>query len=331
MRAWVLERQESIEKRPLSLQTIPDPHPKEGEVRIKVKAVGICRTDIHIAEGDLPLRRSPLILGHEVVGIVDEIGEGVAGFRNGDRAGIAWLHSACGKCKFCKKGLENLCPEARFTGWDVNGGFAEYTTVPQDYAFTLPSTIPFHECAPLMCPGIAGYRSFTLCNLREGERLGLYGFGITATYVLQVAKMRGMETYVLTRSEENREAARELDANWVGGYDDLPPRELDAGIIFPAAGELVPIALGHLRRGGRLVLAPVTMTPIVINDFNLVWMEREIKSLAHVTRKDGRELLKIAAENQLKTRVETFEFDELQDAMIKVRKGEVKSNAVVLL
>jgi alcohol dehydrogenase, propanol-preferring len=331
MRAWVLERQNSIEKRPLSLQNIPDPLPEEGEIRIQVKAVGICRTDIHIAEGDLPLKTSPLILGHEVVGVVDEIGNGVDEFRVGDRAGIAWLNSACGKCEFCRRGLENLCPEAKFTGWDVNGGFAEYTAVSQDFAFKLPSNIPFHECAPLMCPGIAGYRSFTLCDLKEGERLGLYGFGITATYVLQVAKMQGMEVYAITRSEENREAAKELGADWVGGYDELPPMELDAGIIFPAAGELVPIGLGHLRRGGRLILAPVTMTPIVINDFNLIWMEREIKSLAHVTRKDGRELLKIASENKLKTRVETFGFDELQDAMIKVRKGEIKSNAVIVL
>jgi len=266
-----------------------------------------------------------------VAGIVREVGSEVGKFQIGDRVGIAWLNSTCGRCEFCLSGRENLCPKASFTGWDVDGGFAELAKISQEFAYALPDDIPFQECAPLMCPGIAGYRSYALTGVGEGMKLGLYGFGITGTYVIQIAQRLGVEVFVVTRSEMNKEEARRLGASWVGGYDDTFPVKLDAAIIFPAVGELVPIALKHIKAGGRLILAPVTMTPIVIEDFNLVWGEREIKSLAHITRGDGDGLIELAKQKRFETRVETFPFEDLLDAMIRVKRGEVNGNAVIIL
>jgi propanol-preferring alcohol dehydrogenase len=329
MKAWILEKQAKVEEKPLRLGEIPTPHPKDNEIRVKIYACGICRTDIHIAEGNLPLRKSPLILGHEIVGVADEVGKDVKNFKVDDRAGIAWLNSACGKCKFCLSDRENLCPEARFTGWDVNGGYAEYTTAPEDFAFKLGGHLSFVELAPLMCPGIAGYRAFRLTQAQKGQKLGLYGFGPTASYVLQVARFLGVETLVITRSEKNKNAAKELGADWVGSYEDKLPCKLDAGIIFPPAGNLVEFALSQLDSGGRLVLAPVTSSPIEVKDYNNIWMERSIVSLANTSRKDGTEFLKIADEINIKTNLETFEFDELPETLINAKYGKVNGNAVI--
>jgi propanol-preferring alcohol dehydrogenase len=329
MKAWLLEKQAKIEEKPLRLAEVPTPHAKDNEIRIKVFACGVCRTDIHIAEGDLPLRKSPLVLGHEMVGIVDEVGKDVKNFNHGDRAGVAWLNSACGKCKFCLSHRENLCPEAKFTGWNVDGGYAEYTTIPADFAFKLGEKLSFVELAPLMCPGIAGYRAFRLTQTLKGQRLGLYGFGPTASYVLQVAKFLGVETFVITRSEKNREAAKELGADWAGSYEDKLPCKLDAGIVFPPAGNLVEFALSQLDSGARLVLAPVTSTPIEIKDYNNIWMERSIISLANISRKDGAGFLKIADEINIKTKLETFDFDELPETLIRVKQGKAQGNTVI--
>jgi propanol-preferring alcohol dehydrogenase len=329
MKAWILENQAPVEKRPLLLKELPDPHPKEYEIRIKNIACGVCRTDIHIAEGDLPLKKSPLILGHEVVGIVDETGEKVNHFKTGDKAGIAWLNNTCGKCKFCLSDRENLCPDAHFTGWDADGGFAEFSIVSADFAFHLSEKKSFVEIAPMMCPGIAGYRAFRLTELQPGNKLGLYGFGPTATYVLQVAKHKNIEVYVITRSEKNKNAANELGADWVGGYEDKIPALLDGSIIFPPAGNLVSHALSQLDSGGRLVLGPVTMTPIEINDYNLIWQERSVISLAHITRRDGIEFLNIADSANLKAPIEVFPFNDLQEVLIQVKHGNVNGNAVI--
>jgi propanol-preferring alcohol dehydrogenase len=329
MKAWILEKQSKIEEKPLSLQEVPTPQPKQGEIRIKVHACGVCRTDIHIAEGDLPLRKSPLILGHEIVGIVDEIGNEVTTFKVGDRAGVAWLNSSCGNCKFCQSGRENLCPQAKFTGWNADGGYAEYIKVSQDFAFHIGENLSLVETAPLMCPGIAGYRALRLTEAKSGDRLGLYGFGPTASYVLQVAKYLGIETFAITRSEPNKNRARELGANWVGGYEDEIAGKFDAAIIFPPAGNLVEIALSQLDSGGRLILAPVYMTPIEIKDYNQIWMEHSVKSLANITREDGREFLEITAKVGIKTEIEVFPFDELPETLILAKGGKVKGNAVI--
>lgn len=329
MKAWILNNQAPIDKSPLEFKELPDPHPKANEIRIKNVACGVCRTDIHVAEGDLPLKKSPLILGHEVVGIVDEVGEKVTHFKTEDRAGIAWLNSTCGKCKFCLADKENLCPNAHFTGWDRDGGFAEYSIISSDFAFHLGKKQSFTELAPLMCPGIAGYRAFRLTEVKTGNKLGLYGFGATATYVLQVAQYKNIEVYVVTRSEKNKNAARKLGATWVGGYNDNIPVPLDGGIIFPPAGHLVPFALSQLDSGGKLVLGPVTMSPIEIKDYNLIWQERSIVSLAHISRRDGTEFLKIADDVNLKAPIQVYPFNELPEALIQVKYGKVNGNAVI--
>jgi propanol-preferring alcohol dehydrogenase len=329
MRAWILDKQASVVDTPLRLEEIPTPEPGDQEIRIRVHACGICRTDLHIAEGDLPLKKTPLILGHEIVGLVDQVGREVKSFKPGDRAGVAWLNHACGTCKFCLSDRENLCSQAKFTGWDADGGYAEYAAVNGEFAFHLTDSLSFEELAPLMCPGIAGYRALRLTDAEKGQRVGLYGFGPTAAYTLQVAKHLGMEVYAITRSKKNREAARELGADWIGSYEDSPPRLMDAGIIFPPAGNLVEFALSQLESGGRLILAPVYMTPIEIRDYNLIWQERTIKSLAHISRQDGKEFLKIAGEIKIKGQIETFPFESLADTLKLVKDGKVRGNAVI--
>ena len=331
MRAWLLEKQAPVEDQPLVLRDVPDPQPVDDEIRIQVRACGVCRTDVHITEGDLPLKTSPLILGHEVVGVVDQTGRNVTTFTVGERAGVAWLNWACGTCTFCVSKRENLCRSARFTGWSENGGFAGYVTVSEGFAFPLPDDRAFSEMAPWMCPGIAGYRSLRLTEVGEGDAVGLYGFGVTAAYVLQIAKHRGIKTYVVTRSPENQATAVSLGADWVGGYEDALPVKLAAGIIFPPAGNLVNFALGQLDRGGKLVLAPVTMTPINLVDYNRLWMEREVKTLANITRQDGKAFLKLAEDIEMKTKVQVFHFNRLPDALIAVKKGTIKANAVIAI
>jgi propanol-preferring alcohol dehydrogenase len=327
----MLEDQAPVEDRPLVLRDVPDPQPADDEIRIRVRACGVCRTDVHIAEGDLPLKTSPLILGHEVVGVVDKTGLNVRKFIVGERAGVAWLNWACGTCKFCASKRENLCRSACFTGWSVNGGFAEYATVSEGFAFPLPDDRGFPEMAPWMCPGIAGYRSLRLTEVGAEDAVGLYGFGVTAAYVLQIAKHLGIKTYVVTRSPENRATAVRLGADWVGGYEDALPAKLAAGIIFPPAGNLVSFALGQLERGGKLVLAPVTMTPINLVDYTRLWMEREVKTLAHITRQDGKAFLQLAEEIKLKTKIEIFPFDHLPEALIAVKQGTIKANAIIAM
>lgn len=329
MKAWVLEKQAPIETRPLVAKELPLPIPAEGEIRVRVYACGPCRTDIHVAEGDLPLPKSPLILGHQVVGVVDEIGRGVTKFKVGDKAGIAWLNSACGRCKFCRSGRENLCPEARFTGWSADGGYAQYATVSQDFAFHLAEELPFVEAAPLMCSGIAGYRALRLTGLKKKDKLGLYGFGPAASYVLQVAKYLDIETYAITRSEKNKDWARRLGADWVGGYQDKIPTRFDAAILFPPAGDLVEICLSQLDSGGKLVLAAVHMSPIEIKDYSHLWMERLIKSVANITREDGREFLEIAAKMGMKTEVEVFPLEKLPDVLILAKAGKIRGHPVI--
>ncbi len=329
MRAWILDKQSKIEEKPLRFEEVETPEPAGNKIRIKVYSCGVCRTDIHIAEGDLPLKKAPLILGHEIVGVVDETGKDVTFFRKGDRAGVAWLNSACGKCKFCLSKKENLCAEAKFTGWDENGGYAEFTVIDENFAYHLTDNMSFEELAPLMCPGIAGYRSFKLADVKEGEKLALYGFGPTASYVLQVAKYLGIEVFAITRSEKNRDVAKELGADWVGSYEDKPPELVDAGIIFPPAGNLVEFALSQLDRDGRLILAPVYMTPIEIKDYSNIWLERSIKSLAHISRDDGREFLKIVGKIDIKTNKEVFPFEKLDEVLPLVKHGKIKGNAVI--
>ena len=332
MNAWILEKQASIEERPLKLVEVPTPHPKDDEVRLRVLVCGVCRTDIHIVEGDLPLRKSPVILGHEVVGVVDEVGEKVERFHVGDRAGVYWLHSACGRCKYCLSQRENYCPQIKCTGWDVDGGYAEYVTAPAAYALPLDGVrMSPVEIAPLMCPGIAGYAAFKLTGAQEGDRLGLYGFGPTAYYVLKVAQYLGIEVYVSTRSRKNIEAARREGARWAANAaEEEMPCKLDAAILFPPAGNLVEPILAQLRRGGVLVTAPVSASPIRIENYSENLWGRDIRTLYNLNRPDAEAFFEIVDRLELEMGTSLFPFEELPDVLIRARQGRLEQpNAVI--
>jgi propanol-preferring alcohol dehydrogenase len=330
MKAWVLEKQGKVEAKPLIKKDIPIPNVSKNKIRIKIKATGICRTDLHVIEGDLPLHKIPVVPGHQIIGTVEETGEGVTYFKEGDRAGVAWLYSSCGSCKFCTSGRENLCPDAKFTGWDFDGGYTEFIVIDQDFAYHLGENHSFAEQVPFMCAGITGYRGYRLTEIKKGEKLGLFGFGPTASFVLQIAKAKNIECFVVTRSKINQNSAKELKADWIGSYEDKFPVKLDAAIFYPPAGKLVPDVLSLLEPGGRLILSPIYMSPIEIKDYtNLLWMERSIKSVANITRQDGIEFLKIADELKLKSRVELYNFNDIPEALIKVSKGKINGTAVV--
>jgi len=330
MKAWVLEKQGKVETKPLIKKEFPIPEVKNNEIRIKIKATGICRTDLHEIEGDLPLHKKPIIPGHQIVGIVDEIGNGVNPFKKGDMAGTAWLYSSCKICKFCTSGRENLCKDAKFTGWDVDGGYTEFIVIDEKFAYHLGENHSFIEQVPFMCAGITGYRGYRLADVKKGEKLGLFGFGPTAAFVLQIAKANHIECFVVTRSKHNQDSAKKLGADWAWNYDDKFPVKLDAAIFYPPAGELISHVLSLLEPGGKLILSPIYMSPIEIKDYTkILWMERSIKSVANITRRDGTEFLKIADELKIKSRVELYNFDDIPEVLIKVSKGEIDGTAVV--
>lgn len=332
MKAWVLEKQAKIEEKPLRMVELPAPHAGADEVRIKVLVCGICRTDIHIAEGDLPLKKSPVVLGHEIVGVVDEVGGEVEGFRIGERVGAYWLHSVCDACAYCRSGRENYCPEFKATGWDADGGFAEYVTAPATSVVSLDGiAMDLAELAPLMCPGIAGYGAFKLTDIGAGDKLGLYGFGPTAFYVLKVAQSLGIETYVSTRAPKNIAHALAEGAAWAANAAEEPmPAKLDAAILFPPVGELVEPVLSQLKRAGVLVLAPVSSSPILIRDYSENLWGRTIKTLYHVKRSHAREFIEIVRGTTMNVGTTLFPFEDLPEALIKVKHGELDQPNAVL-
>ena len=332
MKAWILEQQAQVESKPLSLVEITAPHPQEDEVRLKIICCGICRTDIHIIEGDLPLKKSPVILGHEIVGIVDEVGTNVKRFQVGDRAGAYWLHDACGECKYCRSYRENYCPELNCTGWDVDGGYAEYITVAQESALPLNDIqLSASEIAPLMCPGIAGYAAFKLAEVEKGDKLGLYGFGPTAHCVLKIAQSLGIATYVSTRATKNIESARKEGANWVGDTSkEKMPCTLDSAIIFPPAGNLVEPALAQLSPGGTLVLAPVSASPIAIANYSDNLWGRSIKTLYNLKRSDAEEFFQIVDRLDLRNGTSLFPFEKLPEVLILAKQGKLDQPNAVL-
>ena len=329
MRAMVLEKPGPVEQSPLILDEVTLPLPRAGEIRVHVRCCALCHTDLHTVEGDLPLPRLPLIPGHQIVGLVDAIGEGVRTLKEGDRVGIPWLHSTDGQCDYCRRGLENLCDHARFTGYHVDGGYAEYTVVHEDYAYPIPKIFSDQNAAPLLCAGIIGYRSYRLSNIRPGERLGLYGFGASAHLVLQLAHHQGCEVYVFTRSQAHRDLATRLGAAWVGSAEDTPPHPLDGSIIFAPAGSLVPHALRVLRKAGTLALAGITMSPIPQMDHSLLYHERVIRSVANSTRKDCRDFLDLAAAVPLHTEVQVFELAQANHALQALKRSEITGAGVL--
>lgn len=329
MRAMLLDQPRPAEQHPLRLAEFPAPTPEAGEVRVRVNCCALCHTDLHIVEGDLRLPRLPLVPGHQVVGIIDAIGPGVTQHREGDRVGMAWLYSTDGTCHYCRAGDENLCEQARFTGLHANGGYAEYAIVGESFCYPLPPRFDDIHAAPLLCAGIVGYRSFKVSGAKRGDRLGLYGFGASAHLVIQVAVHLGCEVFVFTRTEAHRELARKLGAAWTGDARETPPAPLDTSIIFAPVGWIVLEALRVTRRGGTVACAGVTMTPIPEMDYNLLYQERVLRSVANATRLDAREFLEMAAEVPVRTEVQLFDLEELNDALVALKQSRVEGAAVV--
>jgi propanol-preferring alcohol dehydrogenase len=329
MKAVILREARRIEESPLEMVEVPKPSPGPGEILIKIRACGICHTDLHTVEGDLPLPKLPLVPGHQIAGVVEGLGQNVARFQVGDEVGVTWLYSTCGGCDFCRRGKENLCENARFTGYSVDGGYAQYTVVPEAFAYPLPEGFSYEEAAPLLCGGVIGYRALRLSEVKPGERLGLYGFGSSAHITIQVARHWGCEVYVFTRSEEHRRHARELGAAWVGGAEDEPPNPIDSGIIFAPAGWLVLEALRVLRKGGTLALAGIHMTPIPEMDYNLIYGERTLRSVSNCTRKDAEELLRLAGEIPIRTDVQLFPLEEANRALQLLKRALIRGTGVL--
>ncbi len=334
MRAQLLHHPRPIADRPLQLVERDRPAPGPGQVLVEVSACAICRTDLHVVEGDLPVRRSPVVPGHQVVGVVAAHGPGVSAPPLGARVGIAWLHQTCGACRFCASARENLCQSPQFTGWTADGGYADFCLAPATFVYPLPEGFSDLDAAPLLCAGIIGYRCLTHCGLAAwpGARLGLYGFGAAGHVAIQIARARGAEVYVITRDRARHQAlAGELGAAWAGGPDERPPRPLDAAIIFAPAGELVPLALSHLDEGGTLVLGGIHMSDIPSFAYERLYRERVVRSVANNTRADGRAFLSEAARVGVRTHVERFALEQANDALRELKDGAIRGAGVLVL
>jgi alcohol dehydrogenase, propanol-preferring len=330
MRVWAVAAPRPVAHAPLELVERPVPRPAATEVLVRVRVCGVCRTDLHLAEGDVPPRRPGVVPGHEAVGEVAAVGADVTRFGEGDRVGIAWLRHTCGQCRWCRAGAENLCPRSAYTGWDADGGYAEYATVPAAFAYPVPPSFDDVHAAPLLCAGIIGYRALRRCELPPGGRLGIYGFGGSAHLTAQVAIAQGAEVHVLTRGARARGLAMSLGAASAGGPADPPPVELDAAILFAPAGELVPVALEALGRGGTLALAGIHMSDVPSLDYQRhLFLERAVRSVTSNTRRDGEEFLRLA--DRLGVRVETvvYPFDGADRALADLAAGAVRGAAVL--
>lgn len=329
MKACVLPTPAPIEQGPLAFTDVAVPDAGAGAVLVRVHACGVCRTDLHVVEGELPPRKRPVIPGHQVVGTVERCGDGAARFLPGARVGVAWLHATCGTCEYCRTGRENLCANAIFTGYTVDGGYAEYIVAPESFVYPIPEGFGDLAAAPLLCAGIIGFRSLRVSGIQPGGALGLYGFGAAAHVAIQVARHWGVRVYAMTRNERHRQLARELGAEWAGAGDEHPPEKLDSAIIFAPAGELVVSALRVLKRGGTVALGGIYMSPIPAMDYNLLYHERVIRSVANNTRQDGEDFLKIAAEIPIHTQVQEFPLREANTALSMLKNDAVRGAAVL--
>ncbi len=331
MKAMVLERQAAASTRPLVQKDIDDPVPGPGDLLVRVTACGVCRTDLHVVEGDLAPHRLPLVPGHQVVGRVEAKGRDVRGFHRGDRVGIAWLRHTCGRCPFCLSKRENLCTESRYTGWDADGGYAELAVVPEDYAYAIPDAFSDVDAAPLLCGGIIGYRALRRTGIAAGARLGLYGFGSSAHVVAQIAKHRGCDVYVSTRDAAHRDLALELGALWTGGAHEAPPVALDAAILFAPAGEIVPPALRAVRKAGTVVIAGIHLSDVPAMPYEpCLFHEKTLTSVESNTRDDGRALLAEAASIPVRARTTPFPLTGANDALQALASDRVRGTAVLV-
>jgi len=326
MQAMILERANT----PLRRVTLPVPEPGPGQVRVRVRACAVCRTDLHVADGELADPKLPLIPGHEIAGEVDALGAGAGRFQPGERVGIAWLGWTCGECAFCRSGRENLCERARFTGYTLDGGYADYALADERFCFALPAAFDDVSAAPLMCAGLIGYRS--LVKAGDAARLGIYGFGAAAHLVTQVARWQGREVYAFTRPGDTtaQDFARSLGAVWAGGSDERPPVELDAAILFAPVGALVPLALRAVAPGGTVVCGGIHMSDIPSFPYELLWQERTVCSVANLTRRDGEEFLAIAAQIPVRTETVTFPLGQANEALARLREGRLQGAAVLV-
>ncbi len=326
MRAMVLHAARTL----LREVDLPVPTPGPEQVLVRVHACGVCRTDLHVVDGELPQPKLPLVPGHEIVGTVAGKGRGVARFAEGDRIGVPWLGFTCGTCRYCQAGRENLCDQARFTGYQLDGGYAEYTVADQRFCFPIPAGYTDTEAAPLLCAGLIGYRSLVMAG--EAQRLGIYGFGAAAHIIAQVARHQGRQVYAFTRSGDLQaeQFARELGAVWAGASDKQPPEELDAAIIFAPAGELVPAALRAVAKGGTVVCGGIHMSDIPSFPYRLLWGERTIHSVANLTRRDGEEFLALAPRVPVRTKVQPFPLTQANEALARLREGRIQGAAVLI-
>jgi propanol-preferring alcohol dehydrogenase len=325
MRAMLFEKP----GRPLRLAEVPVPAPAPGQVLIQVSACAVCRTDLHVIDGELADPKLPLVLGHEIVGKVAALGENVSRFKVGERAGVPWLGWTCGECGYCLTGRENLCARAKFTGYNLDGGYAEYTIADQRFCFPVPEFYGDAEAAPLLCAGLIGYRS--LLKAGEAKRIGIYGFGAAAHIIAQVARYQGRTIYAFTRpgDAQAQSFARDLGAAWAGGSDQTPPEKLDAAIIFAPAGELVPQSLRALDKGGTVVCGGIHMSDIPSFPYSILWEERSVCSVANLTRRDGEEFMALAPRVPVRTEIETFALEEANEALGQLRAGKLRGAAVL--
>ena len=325
MRAMVLERQ----REPLRPAELPEPQPAHGQVLIAVHACGVCRTDLHIADGDLSEPKLPLAMGHQIVGTVVEAGEGAERFAPGQRVGVPWLGWTCGECRYCRSGRENLCERARFTGYDLDGGYAELAVADERFCFPIPEGYPDEQAAPLLCAGLIGYRALRLVG--DAERIGFYGFGASAHILCQVAVHQGRRVFAFTRAgdEEGQAFARELGAEWAGSSEEAPPEEIDGAIVFAPVGSLMTTALRHSARGARIISAGIHMSDIPSFPYEQLWGERVLGSVANLTRRDGEEFMALAPRVPVRTEVEVRPLAEANEALDSIRDGSLRGAAVL--
>jgi alcohol dehydrogenase, propanol-preferring len=329
MNVMVLEEPRPIEERPLNLYDVDIPEPGPGEVRLIVKACGVCRTDLHICEGELKPHKLPVVPGHQVVGTVEVLGPGVTQVAVGERVGLTWLYRACGRCKFCQTGRENLCVEARFTGYDEDGGFAEYVICDANYIFPIPGRYGDSEAAPLLCAGVIGYQAYQATGLAKPGKLGLFGFGSSAHILIQIARHLGHDVYVVSRTKQELDLARRLGAFWTGSIDDDLGAPLDAVIVFAPSGELMVRALEKVDAGGRVVSAGIYASPLPTFDYAHLWPEKCLCSIAHTSRESVRQFLKVASEFKIKTEINEYPLADANQALLNIKNSTVSGSTVL--
>jgi len=330
MRAVVLDEQKPLEGNPLRIaDNYPDPQPEDQEIRVAIALCGACRTDLHIVEGDLPAHKLPVIIGHQIIGKVESIGRKVTDWQIGDRVGLPWLYKTCGTCKYCLRGQENVCDKALFTGYDVDGGLAEYITVDKDFAYKVPKNYQDHEAAPLFCAGVIGYQALRATGLKREGKLGLFGFGSSAHITIQVAIHLGLEVYVVSRTEQELKLAEQLGARWIGRTTEDMGTTLDGAIVFAPSGDLIVNALSRLDKGGRLVSAGIYASSLPGFDYSLIWPEKSLTAIANTTRHNVRDFLSIASEIKIQAKTNVYALEEVHTALLNIKHSKVSGSTIL--